>query len=191
MLDLFRYEDEDGDELIARPSAFPVGDMMFHCEGESARRRAVRVPREKVEKLYSALGEWLYPTGVPKMPDLTGLTEAMSKASEGMAVAVQSLHLSPVAVVKVPDAPEPEPLCELTRPYGAHPATRCTFCGHLWTEHTPPPIEPEHHGRLMSVLPRRTRRCIECGHQADAHHAPTQGWDGGCIACSCAWGGPQ
>lgn len=146
------------------------------------------LPRAEVEKLYNALGEWLYPTGTPKLPDLTGITEAVSKALESMAVAVQSLHLTTLATVKVP---EPEPLCARTRPPGWHPATRCTFCGHLWTEHPPTPTEPEHHGRLMSVLPRRTRRCIECGHQASDHHVPTQGWDGGCLCCSCTWGGPQ
>lgn len=38
--------------------------------------------------------------------------------------------------------PEPEPLCTRTRPADAHPVSRCTFCGHLWSDHADPtPLE--------------------------------------------------
>lgn len=38
--------------------------------------------------------------------------------------------------------PEPEPLCTRTRPTDAHPVSRCTFCGHLWSLHADPtPLE--------------------------------------------------
>lgn len=221
-----------------------VGDVSTECT----------LDREAVERLYSTLGEWLYPTGVKPVVDLTALGEALSKGLAEMATAVQSLHLSPVAVVKVPEAPqlqcqmcsvgdhphvfepcvrprcqcsdtvpwttpqaagpsarELEPLCSRVCPSGAHAASRCTWCGHLWAEHagsttrtrcgqcdtyndTPIPHvcepEPEHHGRLMSELPRRVRKCIGCAHAVIDHVPPARNWDGGCLECPCDWMGP-
>lgn len=170
-------------------------------------RMACTLDREKVEDLYNALGEWLYPTGAKTLVDLTAVGEALAKGLANMAAAVQSLHLSPVAVMKAPPtysledvvlrsgeripSGELEPLCSRTIPTEAHLASRCTWCGHLWVQHTPAEPEPEpQHGRLMSELPRRVRRCIECGHQTSGHHAPMRGWEGGCVSCSCEWNGP-
>ena len=145
--------------------------------------------REAVERLYSTLGEWLYPTGVKPVADLTALGEALAKGLADMATAVQSLHLSPVAVVKVPGV-EPEPLCARVCPSGAHAASRCTWCGHLWFEHlSNSPDEPEpQHGRLMSELPRRVRLnagtdLCRCGDLIGVHGESGCGAEG----CKCTW----
>lgn len=206
-----------------------VGDVSTECT----------LDRGAVERLYSALGEWLYPTGVRPVGDLTTLGEALSKGFAEMATAVQSLHLSPVAVVKVPQVagavgidcnallrpghrladvcnncgftwalhrvqPEPEPLCLRTRPLEHHAASRCTWCGHLWTEHPVAEPEPQHetaseaadrwHGRLMdSILPRRVKtECLNCEHPQSLHGplncASLTYSNGASTPCRCNWG---
>lgn len=203
-----------------------VGDVNTECT----------LDRGAVERLYSALGEWLYPTGVRPVADLAAFGEALSKGLAAMATAVQSLHLTPIAVVKVPEAPqvqcqmcsvgdhphvfepcartgcqcsdtvpwatpqaagpparELEPLCSRTRPLEHHAASRCTWCGHLWTAHPAAEPEPQHHGRLMSELPRRVKtECLNCEHPQSLHGplncASLTYSNGASTSCRCNWG---
>jgi hypothetical protein len=69
--------------------------------------------------------------------------------------------------------PEPEPLCHRTRPADAHPASRCTWCGWLWEQHSPAPSAP-----------RQLVGC-ECGHRWGVHGGgKCHAWDGA-KECGC------
>lgn len=71
---------------------------------------------------------------------------------------------------------DPEKMCGKVCPEDVHPASRCTWCGHLWVKHT-----------TTATAPVPEPRCT-CGHWS--------GWHGtdGCIGrlgtgCTCTWQG--
>ena len=141
-LDLFRYEDEDGDELTLRPSHNPAGSLMFHCDRDEV-RHSVRVPRDVVERLHNALGAWLYPNEPgPKAPlpvrPVVSLTPAdvRSIVAEQMAV-VLPLHLAHLGTAQGND---PIPArkftpCNLSQPIFKLDDAPCSECGNRWGDH--------------------------------------------------------
>jgi hypothetical protein len=221
MANIFRCQDDDGDELTVRTSVNHPDSVLFDAESGDA-VITVRVHREQVLKLHNALGEWLYPTG-PTAPPTPSDRDFIRQVIHEEVARVVPLHLAPQAAGVIgidcnallrPEhrladvcnncgftwalhraQPAPEPLCNHLRPADAHAASRCTWCGHLWTEHagsttrtrcgqcdayndTPTSHvcepEPQHHGRLMSELPRRVRKAPQC---SQGNH---QGYGCGC-----------
>lgn len=184
-MELFEYTDTDDDTLNVEAREGQPGWLFFRIPADNTNEldgRGVDIPRETVQRLHQALGEWLFPVA-PGTPDTTLLETMVKKAAEDAVTAILPLHLKPVAYTPEPDAEDgwqradpsphdaghPEPLCTRNRPEDAHPASRCTWCGHLWSVHAP-----------SAPVPGCT-----CGHWV--------GWHGtdGCTrsGCGCTWTG--
>ena len=205
MLDLFRYGDDDGDELILRESHLHPGSMMFHVDRDGIRQSA-RVPRDTALKLYAALGEWLYPVHTPEWENRSLIEQMIERAVKNQVAAVLPLHLAPIAEFvgrqaawtgavctrdESCDVADPEPGdVGHPRPAAEHRPQDCPGAG-ACPEAQPEP-EPQH-GRLMSELPRRTRPrpiCVSCGHGWGEHTSGVcWGTDpvnpGECNGCRC------
>lgn len=130
MGEIFRYTDRDGDYL--RVDARHPDRLRFRA-GTDDGAHASDVDRHNVLALHAALGAWLYPTA-PGTPDTTLLEQMVRKAAEDAVTAILPLHLSGARSQSVSIDPEPHDV-----------------------GHAEEPV-PEHHGRLMSELPRRARR---------------------------------
>lgn len=113
----------------------------------------IELNRQAVAALQTFLAEWQERT-TPAPATLTGLIG----------------QRSPVYPI-----PAPEPLCHRVIPAEAHAASRCTFCGHLWTMHRLADPEPHDVGHPEDPettrevrVPRQLTGC-ECGHRWGVH----------------------
>jgi hypothetical protein len=93
---IFHHVDQDGDsvEILAYEGGDPLALLARNFGG---RRVEVDICREAAIRLHNALGEWLYPTGVP-VPDDRQFTPADIRAMvAGQVAEIMALHQAPQA----------------------------------------------------------------------------------------------
>jgi hypothetical protein len=144
---VYSYTDSGGDTLNLMDIGLR-GALGIHTDAE-----VVVLNRQAVTALQTFLAEWQERT-TPAPATLTGLIG----------------QRSPVYPI-----PAPEPLCHRVIPAEAHAASRCTFCGHLWTMHRLADPEPHDVGHPEDPettrevrVPRQLTGC-ECGHRWGVH----------------------
>lgn len=116
---IFGYTDYEDDRLQVETRGsedfltfYIPEDQTNHMEG-----RGVHVPRDEALRLYSAMGEWLYPVHTPEGPNRSLIEELIAKAVKDQVAAILPLHLktAPVAEHRPqecpgrPECPEGEP----------------------------------------------------------------------------------
>lgn len=194
MGEIFRYTDRDGDYLKVDIRT----DHLRFRAGTDDGAHAADVDRHNVLALHAALGEWLFPTAAGT-PDTTLLERMVRKAAEDAVTAILPLHLSGAQSRYVDASPAPGLLGATLVESDPEPHD---------VGHAEEPV-PEHRGRLMSELPRRTRarggpswddmlwgsntggvppvQCT-CTHRLNWMHGR-----GGCDAdsCACVWTGTE
>lgn len=227
MGEIFRYTDRDGDYLQVDTRT----DHLRFRTGTDDAAHAADVDRHNVLALHAALGEWLFPTAAGT-PDTTLLERMVRKAAEDAVTAVLPLYLSGarsryvdaspapglLGATLVESDPEPHDVGHAEDP-AEDPVAACGelirpgqiladvhSCGFLWAVHK---AQPEHRGRLMSELPRRTR--VRSGPSWDdmlwgentggvppvectcTHRVSWMHGQGGCNAsfCTCVWTGTE
>jgi len=167
MSSIFVHRDNDGDELDVHrsPETLIVHSIREH-DGELT---SVGLDREAVSRLYDALGEWLYSTGVP-LPDHSLIEQLIRRAAEDAVVTVLPLNLRPDVQSRYVDAGTAScviPGCKLFPGMTQH------------FEHDPEPREVGHPGPTWDdklwgasassvVVPKQLVGC-ECGHPGALH----------------------
>ena len=193
MASIFGFTDGDADTLNVetRESRDFLAFRIPPVSENEMDARGVDIPRDHVLELYTALGEWLFPTHTPEWANKSLIEQMIEKAVKDQVAAVLPLHLKPGDRFLVADAdghvwadPEPHDVghaeepkqtgpCGAPIPFGAL-LVDVHDCGHLWAAHRPSVRidQPTDHGRLMSELPRRMRPrpiCVSCGHGWGEH----------------------
>lgn len=231
----FRVEVSD-----VRPILF-FETVMQGSPGRAGEHTCRALDRGEVQRLHSALGEWLYPQNLgPTTAEREEAVKALHTLAAGLANAIRPLwsaercrrcgvargaartgcagdareceYIRPGdrgyeflaepapacrchdnegnSVLPDPEPrdvghPEPEPLCTRTRPADAHPVSRCTFCGHLWSDHADPtPLERVRSFYRSTLSPEAVVPVSECTcTHRDWSHSIT-----GCLIedCDCA-----
>lgn len=166
----YTHEDDDGDSFTI--TSYVTGAIGLRVDSAAD---AVNLNRTAVAALKAFLTEWEErTTPAPPTPEsYAGLVNTLSEALSRPLVARSVV----------------ESLCHRPAPDEAHPASRCTWCGHLWITHRIADPEPHDVGHPDECteevrVPRQLVGC-ECGHRWSMH-----GW-GGCyvsrdeLACTC------
>ena len=186
MTDIFESApDKDGDFIDVTSPLEPTGDLVFSVyRAERQVWNSSYVTRAEVIKLYDALGRWLGEDPTPEQSRATAPPAPPAYATEDrvramIAEAVLPLYESPQATVPDPDPhdvghpdPAPEVMCTRVQPLqGVHPATRCTWCGFLWTDHPTFAEQLQKVGEAAAkvMAPYKQLLGCECGHGWGVH----------------------
>jgi hypothetical protein len=190
---VFKHTDANGDWI----KVFTFENLLrvVVLDGRDA---IVDLDRGAAMRLHNALGEHLYPTGVPVAPDSSAIAQMIEAAVKNQIATVLPLHLSTVATVQPESVRVRDMACDAFLEPGVRLFDMCPSCGFVWANHQtaeepesvrdPEPKEAGHpeepepqHGRLMAELPRRSfpprhpSRCPSCDH-AWADHTSEICW---------------
>lgn len=94
---IFGYTDHEDDRLQVetRESGDFLAFRIPEDRDNQMDARGVDIPRNEVLRLYSALGEWLYPVHTPEGPNRSLIEELIAKAVKDQVAAILPLHLAP------------------------------------------------------------------------------------------------